>query len=151
MRRIYHIFIFMVIGIIGLTILLYVLLSNIQTRRYYMLVSNQEQKCANNLLKLANGLESNMTKLLTSEDISTLFNTTPDPSCIKAFELFYENYPTFITGISVYDTSKHVFNLLYKEKTDRYISDLYTTHFQKNLCTKDSLEYENDQYQLPFR
>ena len=151
MKKIYLIFITLVLITIGITIFAFSILSSKQVAIFRDLIQNQENKSVKLLENTSINLESNITTLLKADSVSQIFAPpikNVDP--LKPFELFYSKYQKLISGISIIDNNKHVFNLLYKEKTDRYITDLFTAHFQKNLVKAETLEIENEQYQLSF-
>lgn len=126
-------------------------LSNKQSAVFQEVINNQEKQCAVSLEQISENIISHMNNLLFSDSIAMLYTDQRNTSeILKRYELFYAKYQNIIGGITIIDNNKQIFSLLYKEKADRYINDLYTTHFQKSLDPVVTAEIENGLYLLSF-
>ena len=66
-------------------------------------------------------------------------------SVIKQFETFYLRYENLVTNILFYDNNKNVFSL-FRDRTNKFITDTYTSHNQLDLVSRDTIIFKNKEY-----
>lgn len=146
MKKVYIIFLAFVCTVIIVTLILFYSISQKQINSQKQLLAKQGSQCVSLLEKASLDFENQVNYILYTDSILDVFNSTKRATpIIHKLELFYASFPDLISSITIYDNDKNVFSLL-RDKNANYITDFYSAHTQRNLHSKATVVFENDQY-----
>ena len=147
MKKVYIIFLSLVSTILLLTLFFFYNISQKQIKSQEKVLSKQGCICVSQLEKASFDFENQLNYILYSDSILDIFTAPKENNpIINRLELYYASFPNLISNITVFNTDKKAFSLL-RDKNANYITDFYSTHSQKKLYQKVTLDFENDQYQ----
>ena len=150
MKKIYLIFLSLIVAIIFTNLLFLYNISKKQVESYNSIVLEEGKICVDKMEESALHFENRVNAALYSDSFSNFFNSASrNIELTHKLELLYSTFPNFITNITVIDNFKHALSLNL-DKNERFLSDSYTTHSQKKLCNIETIEFENDQYRYIF-
>ncbi len=115
------------------------------------IIFQQAKNCANELESSMFMFESNINKIIFSDDLSEIFkNESVKERTLRKLELFYSTYEHLIKNIYVYDKDRNVLNL-FQDKNRQFITDVYIAQRQRKLEDKERIVFREGvyQYSLP--
>lgn len=152
MKKIYFLISFVIIIILAVNIYYYLDIYDQQIDFQQNFLLKQTQICGYEIEQTGFEFESELNKILFSNDLSQFFeNEEIKTSSTKQLEIFYSKYDQLITNILIYDMNKNVFNL-FKDNKNQFISDTYQNHDQRELKPRETIESteKNSFFYLPI-
>jgi PAS domain S-box-containing protein len=150
MRKIYLIFLSLVVSIllINLTFYHFSWRSQIQTAQKFL--SQQAEKTSVLIEHKALEFDNDVQQILYSDSLNAIFNQKNNKTEIsQKLENFYRKYPQLINFITIVNDKNQAY-LLYLDKDKNFIFNYYTPRQQDPLKSEESLEYKNDDYVYTF-
>ncbi len=144
MKKIYYIVGIIIVLVILANIYYFIDIFKSQIKFQRELLTRQVQLCGSEIEQVGLGFENEINYILFSDDIAGLFSKeeTRDRGT-KKLENFYTKYQNLITNIRIYDANSNVLNLT-KDQKNEFYTDFYSTHKQKELASKDRVEYQKN-------
>ena len=109
-------------------------------------LSKQAQLLSTEIEETGSQFENDLNEILFSQNISLFFL---DPkiraSLENQLEIFYSRYGSLVKNIFFYNGNKEVFSL-FRDKKNKFITDIYTSHNQKPLLNKGVTDFQNNEY-----
>jgi len=116
------------------------------------MLTNQAQICSWEVEQSGYEFENEINYIVFSSDIAGFFSDEKNLDLkIRKLELFYFKYQNLVKNIKIIDNNKNVYSL-FKDKTNHFISDFYTSQRQTPLLDKEDVVLNNDDsytYVLP--
>ena len=148
MKKIYYLVGFTIFFILAANVYYFIDIFHSQLNFQEDLINRQVQTCSNIIEQTGNDFESEINYILFSDDIAALFGTSDvRERGTKKLENFYTKYQNMITNIRIYDTKSNVLNLT-KDTKNEFFTDFYTTHQQKELSSKDKVDFDNKTFKF---
>lgn len=146
MKKIYSIFISLIAFILILNLIFFISIYRQQLSNAKSILNEQNITCSKNLENISLDFENKVKALISSDTLMSVFSTkNKSIESIQKLKLLYAEFPNLISNITILDKNKKAFSL-YLDKTGNYIIDYFTAHVQKEFQTKESLDFENDEY-----
>jgi signal transduction histidine kinase/CheY-like chemotaxis protein len=146
MKKIYLLVFVVIVIILAINVYYYFDIYDQQVDFQKTFLLKQTQLCGEEIEKTGLYFESELNKVLFSDDITQFFdNEEIMQRGTKNLELFYSKYENLIANILLYDSKRNVFNL-YKDNKDVFISDTYITHDQRALVPREKIDYKKEKY-----
>jgi PAS domain S-box-containing protein len=148
MKKIYYLVI-VIIGVVILANIYYFIdIYKSQIKFQRELVTRQVQLCGSRIEQVGNEFENEINYILFSDDIAGLFSKEDfRERGTKKLENFYSKYQNLITNIRIYDSRSNVLNLT-KDIKNQFYTDFYSTHKQKELISKDQVEFQKNVFKF---
>ena len=111
----------------------------------------EAENCVNDIESSITFFESNINKILFTDDISQIFtDEAVKERTLQKLEIFYSTYGYLIKNIYVYDEDRNVLNL-FQDKNKSFITDIYVAQRQRKLEEKERIVFREGvyQYSLP--
>ena len=90
--------------------------------------------------------ESDLNYIIFSENFLDFFSNPEQQSIIiKKLQIFYSKYEDLVSNIIYFDNNKNEYNL-FRDRKNKFISDIYTTHNQRNITRIDQISLVNGEY-----
>lgn len=90
--------------------------------------------------------ESDLNYIIFSENFLDFFSKPEQQSAsIKKLQLFYSKYEELVSNIIYFDNKKNVYNL-FRDRKNKFISDIYVAHNQRNLSRIDQINLLSGEY-----
>ncbi len=90
--------------------------------------------------------ESDLNYIIFSENFLDFFSDSEQQSTIvKKLQIFYSKYENLVSNIIYFDNKKNEYNL-FRDRKNKFISDIYSTHSQKNISRIDQITLVDGEY-----
>lgn len=144
MKKFYYLVAFVLIAVICANVFYGLRIYHQQIGFHKDMLMNQTQICGWEIEQSGYEFENEINYIVFSSEISKFFEepNTMDLK-VKKFELFYFKYQNLIKNIQIIDNNKNVFSL-FKDKTNHFISDYYTSQRQKVLIDREGIQPNTD-------
>lgn len=111
-------------------------------------IFRQTEKICDFIESEAGNFENDIQKILYSDSLGQILELqNKDIPPINKLEDFYLKYQTLVNSITIIDNKRQALNL-YRDVDNNFIIDFYPPHIQKQLKSKESLEFINEEYVL---
>ncbi len=146
MKKIYLLISLVILLIIAANIYYYLNIYQKQVSFQKSFLSKQTQIAGYDMERYGSQFVSDLNYIPFSEDVTRFFfDEETMVSVSNKLEFFYSKFEDLVTSINLYDNDKHVYSL-FKDRRNKYISDEYTSHSQKELLNRDQIRYVNQEY-----
>jgi len=144
MKKIYSLLSIVVVIIISVNVYYGFHIYNQQLNFHTEMLSNQAQICGWEIEQSGYEFENEINYIVFSSNIAGFFADPINHEMqVKKLELFYFKYQNLIKNIRIIDNNKNVYSL-FKDKTNHFISDYYTSQRQQPLVNKEDVVANND-------
>ncbi|MEA1896980.1 MAG: response regulator [Bacteroidota bacterium] len=90
--------------------------------------------------------ESDLNYIIFSENFLNFFSIQKQQSTIvKKLQIFYSKYEELVSNITYFDIKKNEYNL-FRDRKNKFFSDIYTAHNQRNITRIDQINLVNGEY-----
>ncbi len=149
MKKIYRVFIAIVVIILCVQVFIFQEEKNEQINNYRNRILIQGKNCVSVLGKTDKEFEGKIRKIILSGCITKIIGSQgKDNEPIENLKLLFASYPNLISGISIYDTVDHSFSL--DKDKEIFMHNFYTTHSQHQLIKKETLITDEDQTYINY-
>ena len=142
-----YLIIFILIGLIYLVNVFYFFKTyNQQINLQKNFLLKQTKLLATEIEETGSQFENDINEILFSQIITLFFSDPKIRSNLEnQLEIFYSRYGSLVKNIFYYNGNKEVFSL-FRNKKNKFITDIYTTHNQKPLLNKGVTDFQNNEY-----
>ena len=146
MKKLYTYLSIIAIGVIAINIFFYRDIYLRQISYQKNILFEQAKKAGNEIEYVVSKFESDINKILFSDDIAEIFNSADiKESGMRKLKLFYSTYDYLIKNIYIYDKNKNVLNV-FKDNKDNFIIDYYIAQRQRILEDRDTIKIKDHTY-----
>jgi signal transduction histidine kinase/CheY-like chemotaxis protein len=146
MRKIYFLFLSLVVTILVINLAFYYSSWKKQVEIIRTFITQQNEKTSGLIEKRANEFENDIHHILYEDSINSLFKTnSKSETAIKHLEAFYKKYADLINFITITNNKNEAISI-FLDQENNFITDLYIPQGFKKLKDKESLEYQNEEY-----
>ncbi|MDP4207510.1 MAG: response regulator [Bacteroidota bacterium] len=147
MKRIYLIFFLLVGAALCINILFSLSVIRKEVEFEKKIISEQGNRSVARLENTASDFENQINGFLYNDSVLDIFkNSDKNASQIRRLEQIIATFPKLISNISIYSNDNKAFTL-YWDKNQNYVKDFFSTQFQRVLLNKETIKFENDQYE----
>jgi len=152
MKKIYFLISLVIILILLANVYYYTDIYKKQVAFQKNFLSKQTQVTGYEIDRYGDRFESDLNYIPFSEDLDLFFeNKILQNAIITKLEFFYTKFENLVTNISLYDDQNNVY-MLFRDRRNNFISDIYTTHSQRQLLNRHQIVQTNSEYfyHLPY-
>ncbi len=156
MKKIYYLVGFIIVIILAANLYYYFQIYKQQISLQESFLMKQTLIAGSEIEKTGYDLESELSKILFSTNISNFFeeeknqlveNVGNHEDVLAQLRSVYFKYSDLVSNIQFYNNQKKVFSI-YCDRQGEFITDFYASHEQKNLFRKDTVLFKNGDYLL---
>ncbi len=146
MKKIYIIIPVLIVLLLLANIYYYLAIYNKQLSLQKNILLKQTQVSSSEIERMGYLFESDLNYIIFSENFIDFFS---DPAAqrtiITKLEIFYSKYENLVSNIVYFDRNNNVYNL-FRDRKNKYISDSYVAHKQKEISHIDKINLQNGEY-----
>ena len=146
MKKLYTYLLVIIIGVIALNVVFYRDIYLRQISYQKNILFQQAEKAGIEIESVVSKFESDINKILFSDDIAEIFNSADvKESGMRKLKLFYSTFDDLIKNIYIYDRNRNVLNV-FKDNKDNFIIDHYVAQRQRLLEERDIIKLQGNTY-----